>query len=226
MTKTIYVVEDDSSISKLYECTLENAGFKCECFTNAELLFEHLKSGLPSIIIMDLMLPGMDGITAIKELKGSVYSNIPVIIISANGEETVKVKGLNTGAEDYIEKPFGVLELVARIKKVLSRQQDENNGDIVSFKGLEINTKKHIVTVNGKRVELTPKEFDILLLLSSRKGEAVKRDEIFDRGWGENFFSETRTLDIHIKSLRKKLNQFSDTDYIKTIRGIGYTIDL
>lgn len=225
MAQLIYIVEDDSSISKLYECTFENSGYLTACFENAEDMFVALKKQTPSIIIMDLMLPGMDGISAIKMLKNSVYDKIPVIIISANGEETIKVKGLNIGAEDYIEKPFGVLELTARIKKVLSRQNINSLNEVLSFDNLHINTKKHIVTVSGNKIDLTPKEFDILLLLLTRKNEVVKREEIFDIIWGKNYFIETRTLDIHIKSLRKKLIKYSDKEFIKTIRGIGYIIE-
>lgn len=226
MAKIIYVVEDDQSISKLYECTFENSGYSTKCFEYAEDMFESLKNEIPSVIIMDLMLPKMDGLTAINLLKAdSNYSGIPVIIISANGEETTKVKGLNVGAEDYIEKPFGILELTARVKKVIGRQNSEIKQEMISYKGIEINYKKHTVFVGGVKTELTPKEFDLLVLLVTRHGEVLKRDEIFNSVWGENYFTETRTLDIHIKSLRKKLQQISNIDYINTVRGIGYTIE-
>ena len=226
MTTLIYVVEDDPSISKLYECTFENSGFSTKCFENAENMFQSLKNEIPSVIIMDLMLPKMDGLTAIKLLKGEPkYSGIPVIIISANGEETTKVRGLNIGAEDYIEKPFGILELTARVKKVIGRKTSPAKQDILSYKDIEINSKKHTVLAGGVKAELTPKEFDLLYLLISRHGEVLQRDEIFDIIWGENYFTETRTLDIHIKSLRKKLMQICGNEYINTVRGIGYTIE-
>lgn len=227
MEKLIYIAEDDPSISELYVCTFENAGFAAKCFESAEDMFLSLENEIPSLIIMDLMLPKMDGITAIARLKSdNTLKGIPVIIISANGAETTKVKGLNIGAEDYIEKPFGVLELTARVKKVLGRQNRENSVfDILNYKGIEINCKKHTVTVNGIKVELTPKEFDLIALLVSRRGEVLKRDDIFDSVWGENYFTETRTLDIHITSLRRKLMQCSGSEYVKTVRGIGYTVE-
>jgi two-component system alkaline phosphatase synthesis response regulator PhoP len=220
----IYIAEDDDSISRLYECALDSNGLEAVCFETAEKLFEALKSEIPSAIIMDLMLPGMDGITAIGLLKKNpLYSGIPVIIISANGEETMKVKGLDRGAEDYIEKPFGMLEFIARVKKVLSRKNSQSG--IITLNGLEMNVKKHTVTAEGKNIELTPKEFDILYLLLSRRGEVLKREEIFNLIWGENYFTETRTLDIHINSIRQKLSAACGKEYINTVRGVGYIIE-
>ncbi|MDD4002692.1 MAG: response regulator transcription factor [Clostridia bacterium] len=222
MNNLIYITEDDSSIRSLYECTFENAGFKTQCFEKAEQLFEALENKLPSIIIMDLMLPEMDGITAIGKLKANPkYKDIPVIIISANSEETVKVKGLNIGAEDYIEKPFGVLELCARVKKVLSRSINQNG--IIKHKDIQIDIQKHTVKAGGKDVALTPKEFDLLVYLLSSPGNVLKRDDILNNVWGENYFTETRTLDIHIKSLRQKLGR--QGDYITTVRGVGFKTD-
>lgn len=224
MNELIYITEDDNSISRLYECTFENAGYQTVCFKSAEDLFEALEKRLPSIIIMDLMLPQMDGITAINKLKlHPKFKNIPVIIISANNEESFKVKGLNIGAEDYIEKPFGVLELCARVKKVLQRSAGQN--EIIKHREIEIDINKHIVKVCGQEVSLTPKEFDLLVLLLSSHGNVLKRDEIFNSVWGENYFTETRTLDIHIKSLRKKLFAYSKKEYIDTVRGVGFKID-
>lgn len=222
--KLIFVVEDDASIGQLYEYTFDSSDFQVRIFDSAEEMFEAIKTELPDLIIMDLMLPGMDGITAISQLKNQPETmEIPVIIISANGTETVKVRGLNIGAEDYIEKPFGVLELVARVKRVLKRQETAY-ADSITVKDLVIDLKKHTVTVKDTKVELTPKEFEILNILASAVGAVVKREEIFNAVWGESFYTESRTLDIHVNSLRKKLKDASGEEYISTIRGVGYTI--
>ncbi|MCL1862456.1 MAG: response regulator transcription factor [Defluviitaleaceae bacterium] len=221
MKQTIFMVEDDSSLRELYMYTLEN-DFVCACFDDGKAFFKALESKKPDIVLLDVMLPGADdGFAILSKLKESKKtSHIPVIMVSARGDELSKVKGLNMGADDYIAKPFGVLELVARVKANLRKLPPAL--EKISYKDIEIINAKHQVVANGKQIQTTLKEYNLLTLLCKNAENVQSREQIFSEIWGEDFMGETRTLDIHIKELRKKLKD-SDVE-IKTIRGVGYIL--
>lgn len=228
MRQSIFVVEDDVSIRELYEMAFDNAEFSCGSFVCAEDMFETLKIAIPNLIILDLMLPGMSGLEALKKLKENPKTqDIPVIIVSAKGDEDSKVKGLDYGADDYIAKPFGMLELIARVKanlrKVTYKKTEEK---ILEAGEIVINDNEHIVYVNNKPVTITLKEYNLLKLLMNKKDTVVSREKILKDVWGFDFVGETRTLDMHIKSLRAKLGEFTTASYIKTVRGVGYKFTL
>lgn len=220
----IYAVEDDESIKDLYKYTFESLGYDCRTFENAEDMIEKFKEQPCNVILMDVMLPGMDGIVAVRKIR-ELSQNVPIIIVSAKGDEINKVRGLDAGADDYQAKPFGVLELVARVKANL-RKQIVQRDDNVSYLCGEIYLKndEHVVTVGGKELSLTLKEYNLLKLLMSRVDTVVSREVILNEVWGYDYYGETRTLDMHIKSLRSKLAQLTDKQYIETVRGIGYKL--
>lgn len=221
-SKLIYAVDDEENIRELYFCALSGAGFEVKTFEDGKSLFSALKLAIPALIMLDIMLDGADGYEILAQLKEDERTkNIPVIMVSAKGEEISKVKGLNLGADDYIGKPFGVLELIARVNAVLRRTACEKP-ERLRFKDVEIDEEKHEVKVCGKVKELTLKEYNLLKLLVSKAETVVKREEIFSEVWGEDFFGETRTLDIHVASLRKILEGSSAE--ISTVRGVGYII--
>lgn len=223
MKYKVFVVEDDESIRGLYEIAFQDK-FDCKSFVNAEDMFEALKKQTPDIIILDLMLPGMDGLKALSLLKqDSRTKDVPVIIASAKGDESVKVRGLDAGADDYIAKPFGMLELIARVKANLRKSGNrKSEEDIIECGCVKINNAEHVVYVNGNVVNLTLKEYNLLALLIKNFDCVVTREKILSEVWDYEFVGETRTLDMHIKSLRSKLAEFSDKQFISTIRGVGY----
>jgi two-component system alkaline phosphatase synthesis response regulator PhoP len=223
MKKMIYAVEDDAALQELYTFSLENE-FDCRCFDDGESLFAAFTSDKPDLIILDIMLPGDDGFTILSRLKAvQSTSHIPVIIVSAKGEELSKVKGLNIGADDYIAKPFGVLELVARIKANLRKNARQTAQNIV-YKDIVIDLSKHQITANGRLIQTTLKEYNLLYMLCENAGNVQEREVIFNEIWGDGFYGETRTLDIHIKELRKKLAEAESQAAIQTIRGVGYIL--
>jgi len=223
MKQTIYAVEDDIALQELYTYSLENE-FDCRCFDDGESFFAVVSKSLPDLILLDIMLPGDDGFMILAKLKASkVTSHIPVIMVSAKGEEIAKVKGLNMGADDYITKPFGVMELVARIKANL-RKHSKTTAESVAYKDIFIDFTRHQVTVNGKQIQTTLKEYNLLCLLCHNAEKVQDRETIFSEVWGDSFMGETRTLDIHIKELRKKLSEAKSVAVIETIRGVGYIL--
>jgi two-component system alkaline phosphatase synthesis response regulator PhoP len=223
LKQTIFAVEDESAIQDLYTYTLENE-FNCRCFESADSFFNALINIIPDLILLDVMLPGDDGFTILSRLKSEkVTSNIPVIMVSAKGDEISKVKGLNMGADDYIAKPFGVLELIARIKANL-RKNDKTVVDGIIYKDIVIDFLKHQITVNGIQIKTTLKEYDLLCLFCANAEKVQEREIIFDKVWGENYVAETRTLDIHINEIRKKLTTAKSEVSIQTIRGVGYIL--
>lgn len=223
MEYKVFVVEDDDSIRGLYEIAFQDK-FECKSFVKAEDMFEALKKESCDIIILDLMLPGMDGLKALSLLKENVDTkNIPVIIASAKGDENIKVRGLDAGADDYIAKPFGMLELIARVKANLRKTGAKKNDDeILSYGDIRINNAEHTVYVNDNVVPLTLKEYNLLTLLMKNIDCVVSREVILSEVWDYDYVGETRTLDMHIKSLRSKLGAYTDKQYITTVRGVGY----
>ena len=222
MKYSIYAVDNNESMRDLYKYTFEPLGYECRTFHSAEELFVALEKNLPNVLLMDVMLPGMDGISAVKILREQ-YQTLSIIIVSSKSDEISKVRGLDSGADDYIAKPFGVLELVARVKVSIRKQNFAKEESTVFEAGdLLLNNDEHIVTVNGNVVRMTLKEFNLLKLLMSKAGNVVPRESILNDVWGFEYYGKTRTLDMHVKSLRSKLSEFSNKDYIQTIRGVGY----
>lgn len=221
----IFCVEDDSSIRDLMIYTLNSAGFQAKGFAEGESFFEALREQKPDLIMLDVMLPGDDGITILKKLKvQSDTAHIPIIMATAKGTEFDKVIGLDLGADDYLTKPFGMMEMIARIKAVLRRSMPKEELNILLAGQLELNLNEHTVTVGGKRVQLTLKEFEMLRLFMEHIGRVYTRDQLLSKIWGADYIGETRTVDVHIGTLRTKLGQCSD--YIQTVRGVGYRMEV
>lgn len=222
MKKMIFAVDDEATLQELYTYTLENE-FDCRCFDGGEALFAVLNSALPDLILLDIMLPGKDGFVILQKLKSERRTaHIPIIMVSAKSEEISKVKGLNMGADDYIAKPFGVLELVARVKANL-RKSAKTSGDS-AYKDILIDGAKHQITANGNFLQTTLKEYNLLSVLCQNAEKVQEREMIFTEVWGNDFVGETRTLDMHIKELRKKLAEAESEATIGTIRGVGYIL--
>lgn len=219
----IYCVEDDSSIRELVVYTLSNTGFEAEGFSSGEELFKALARRVPDLVLLDIMLPGEDGISILKRLRKAVSDRpLPVIMLTAKGSEYDKVIGLDTGADDYITKPFGMMELISRIKAVLRRTDSGTKNDEYSFGDVRLNPRARTVFVDGKAVELTLKEFELLYLLMKNPGSVMTRDMLLENIWGYDYGGETRTVDVHIRTLRQKLG--SGGEIIETVRGVGYRI--
>lgn len=221
----IYYAEDDSSIRELVLYTLKTTGFEAKGFENGEELFAELSAGnIPKLLLLDIMLPGEDGIAVMKRLRRAGY-DFPVIMVTAKNSEYDKVTGLDCGADDYISKPFGMMELIARIKAVLRRADRTESiacGDMLSCGAVELDIRSHIVTVDGVPAELTLKEFELLRILMKNKNAVLTRDNLLESIWGYDCAGETRTVDVHIKTLRQKLG--SGAEIIKTVRGVGYKV--
>jgi DNA-binding response OmpR family regulator len=226
MAKLISIVDDEPDILKLVSLNLEKAGFKTKKFKDAETFLESLKKDRPSLIILDLMLPGADGMDICRELKRDErFSSIPVIILTAKGDETDRVLGLETGADDYVIKPFSPKELTSRVKAVLRREiRKKESGKLEVGKILEIDPEKYQVCVEGERIDLTTTEFRILHLLVSQEERVFTRDQILDNLWGEDKAILDRAVDVHIAHLRKKLKKAGQ--FIKNVRGIGYKLEV
>ncbi len=219
MANPIVIVEDDESIRTMLEYYFKSQNNEVLAFESGELLFEELGRIVPELCILDIMLPGMSGLDILRRLRGTAATaQVPVIMLTARAAEMDKVAGLELGADDYITKPFGLMELQARVKAVLRRTQSAPVDAILRYEDLEIDPAAREVRRNGEPVELTYKEFELLSLLVSRPGNALTRDDILAHVWGYEFAGETRTVDMHIKSLRRKLGEH----YITTVRGVGY----
>lgn len=218
----IYCVEDDDSIRELVVYTLQVTGFEAQGFFQGQQLYEALTKKKPQLILLDIMLPGEDGLTILQKLKKSENTrDIPVIMVTAKGNEYDKVVGLDSGADDYLAKPFGMMELISRIKAVLRRTAKQETNELVSG-DIQLNIEKHQVLVSGQAVVLTYKEFELLAYLMENQGIVLTRDKLMDKIWGYDADIETRTLDVHIRSLRQKLG--AGGEIIETVRGVGYRI--
>lgn len=227
MEQPIFIVEDEENIREILKISINSFSHEVEGFENAEDMLRRLEEMTPKLILLDIMLPGIDGIqTLIKLKKHKEYKDIPVIMLTAKSSEIDKVQGLDLGADDYIAKPFGILEIGARIRAVLRRREGQSSKqvDIVEVYDLVIDLNKHAVYKNGSQIELTLKEYDLLKVLVHNRHRVVTRDELLNVVWGIDFVGESRTLDVHIKSLRSKLGDAENAvPYIKTVRGVGYT---
>ena len=219
----IYCVEDDDNIRELVIYTLETTGLKARGFAEGSAFMEALAFDTPELILLDIMLPGDDGMELLKKLKSSPKTKgIPVIMVTAKGTEYDKVIGLDSGADDYVTKPFGMMELVSRIKAVLRRSGKVEDRIDMELSGVRMDIKKHEVTVDGKQVALTLKEFELLEKLMRNQGIVLTRDQLLTEIWGYDFDGETRTVDVHIRTLRQKLG--AKGEIIQTVRGVGYRV--
>lgn len=217
----IWCVEDDSDIRDIELYALNSAGFETRGFEDGISFMEALKKETPDLVILDIMLPGMDGIEILKKMKESVrYSNIPVILATAKGQEYDRIRGLDLGADDYIVKPFSVMEMVLRVKAVLRRSQPFEVSRILKAGGLVINLDEHTVTVDGERIRLTYKEFELLSMFLSHPGMVYTREQLFSQIWDTDYMGDSRTLDSHIRTLRQKLGEYGKM--IETVRNVGY----
>lgn len=221
----IYIVEDDVDIREIERYALKNSGFETEEFECGADLFAALKQRIPSLILLDIMLPGESGLEILNSLREKAETkNIPIIMVTAKTTELDKVKGLDMGADDYIPKPFGIMELVSRVKALLRRTEQTEEKEIsISCGCIRLEEDKHIVEVNGDSCELTYKEFELLRYLMLNKGIVLSRDKIMNRVWGFDYEGESRTVDMHIKTLRQKLGDGGAL--IKTVRNVGYKME-
>ena len=220
----IYIIEDDENIRNLLKIALEGFGYEAEGFETAEEGLERIRQERPSLAIFDWMLPGMDGVTAIRQIRQTEGINsLPIMLLTAKEKELDKVVGLDCGADDYMVKPFGVLELSARIRSLLRRVKREEDKDVLSYQGISANKKTREVTSSGRLCELTLKEFELLVYLLENQARVVTRDELLNQIWGYEYDGETRTLDMHIRTLRQKLGE-NGGGCIKTVRGVGYRL--
>lgn len=216
----IYMLEDDENIRKFVLYALNNSGLEARGFERPSEFWEALKEEAPSVLLLDIMLPDEDGLSVLSRLRANPeYAALPVIMLTAKGSEYDKVIGLDSGADDYIAKPFGTMELISRIKALMRRTSSHTTTEY-STGGLYVNTSKHIVKVNGKEVQLTYKEFELLCMLLDNIGTVLSREKIISRVWGYDFDGESRTVDVHIRTLRMKLGECGSV--IETVRGIGY----
>lgn len=221
----IYVVEDDASIRELVVYTLQSTGFEVNGFDNGNDFLTAVKVKIPELVLLDIMLPGQDGISLLKQLRASsTTKKLPVIMVTAKGTEYDKVIGLDSGADDYVSKPFGMMELVSRIKALLRRtkSQDDEKGKVYSVGNLSLDTKKHIVKADGVEILLTFKEFELLYMLMKNEENVLTREQILSSIWNYEFDGETRTVDVHVRTLRQKLGECGNM--IETVRGVGYRI--
>lgn len=221
----IYMLEDDNGIRDFVLYALNNSGFEAVGFELPSKLYAALSDNIPELLLLDVMLPEEDGIAVLKKLRAAPDTEkLPIILLTAKGTEFDKVLGLDSGADDYIAKPFGTMELISRIKALLRRSAPPSSttADILTIGRLSLNQDKHEVIADGGRISLTLKEYDMLCLLMKNNGRVFTRDELLSRIWGYDFSGESRTVDVHIRTLRSKLGTCGEL--IETIRGVGYKI--
>lgn len=216
----IWCVEDDASIRDIELYALNSAGFETRGFEDGTSFWEALKKEKPDLVILDIMLPGMDGIELLQKMRESVDKNIPVILATAKGQEYDRIRGLDLGADDYIVKPFSMMEMVSRVKAVLRRSQKDQGSKILKVGGLVVNLDEYTVSADGKRIPLTYKEFELLRVFLSHPGMVYTREQLFAQVWKMDYMGDSRTLDSHIRTLRQKLGDYGKM--IETVRNVGY----
>ena len=220
----IWCVDDDNTIRDIEVYTLEQTGFKARGFADGVSMLEALKTEIPDLIVLDIMMPEMDGLQVLSKLRSEVaYKDIPVIMATAKGTEMDKIGGLNSGADDYLVKPFGVMEMVARVKAVLRRITKEEATNDITVGNITLKETEHKVITDGEKVELTHKEFEMLKLFLQNPNMVFSRDKLMSEIWGMDYIGETRTIDMHIKTLRHKLGEAGRQ--IKTVIGVGYRLE-
>lgn len=221
---TVYIVEDDINIREIERYALKNSGYEVEEFEGSASFFKRLEKNIPSLILLDIMLPGEDGLDILTRIRADkATADVPVIMVTAKTSELDKVKGLDLGADDYITKPFGVMELISRVKALLRRTTNAQEESQISYGNILVDNDKHAVYVDGKLCELTYKEFELLKYLVINKGIVLSRDKIMNQVWGFDYEGESRTVDMHIKTLRQKLGEAGS--HIKTVRNVGYMVE-
>lgn len=219
----IYIVEDDDNIREIEEFALSNAGHQVCCFANAKAFYNKLNDTIPDLVLLDLMLPDESGNEIVKKLrKQKAYLKLPIIMVTAKTTELDLIKGLEDGADDYIKKPFSVMELITRVKALLRRTSPDDSV-VLTMDELVLNEEKHMVTVSGENVDLTYKEYELLRYLMKNQNLVLSRESIMIKVWGTDYEGESRTLDMHIKTLRKKLKDSGTR--IRTVRNVGYVIE-
>ena len=217
----IYCVEDDAAIRDIEVYALRSTGFEAEGCESGAALFAALKKAPAELVILDVMLPGEDGLEILKKLRlGAATRNLPVIMATARGEEYDKITGLDSGADDYLVKPFGMMEMISRVRAVLRRARPERSRSALSLGGVTIDPESRRVTANGQEAALTLKEFELLYTLMSSPGVVFTRDRLLSEIWGTDYDGETRTVDVHVRTLRQKLGEAGSV--ICTVRGVGY----
>ena len=219
----IYCVEDDNSIRDLMIYTLTLAGFETKGFADSKSFWEGIKERQPELILLDIMLPGEDGISVLKKLRSNASTAaVPVIMATAKGSEYDRVIGLDLGADDYLCKPFGMMEMTSRIRAVLRRASYSEKRSLLSYKAIIMDPARHAVTANGREISLTLKEYDLLKLFLENIGLVFTRDQLLSSVWDQDYSGETRTVDVHIGTLRTKLGESGES--IRTVRGVGYRL--
>ena len=219
----IYIVEDDTNILEIETYALKSSGFNVMGFENAKDFYDQLEKNIPELIILDIMLPDEDGLSVLKKLRARTDTeHLPIIMVTAKATEIDTVKGLDQGADDYITKPFGVMELISRVKALLRRSGNISKSENLTLDEIQIDPNSRTCLINNEPVELTYKEFELLLLLIKNAGIVMKRDVLMERIWGIDFQGESRTLDMHIKTLRQKLGAAGH--HINTVRNVGYIV--
>ena len=216
----IWCIEDDININHLVIYALESAGYEAKGFYNFADFDKETKTDTPDLVLLDVMLPDMDGIEILQQMKAGDMKDIPVIMLTAKTAEIDKVRALDMGADDYVTKPFGVMELLSRIRAVLRRAAPKAEDELIECANVAVVPSQHKVTVDGTQVDLTLKEYNLLYLMITNQGQVFTRKQLMDKVWGDSFVGESRTIDMHIKTLRQKLE--SGGDIIKTVRGVGY----
>lgn len=220
----IFIVEDDTNIREIERYALTNSGYQVEEFGSGAELFMRLQEQIPSLILLDIMLPNEDGMDILKKIRANKETaDIPVIMVTAKSSELDKVKGLDSGADDYMTKPFGIMELISRVKALLRRTSKVQDDAVLEYKSIVIDNDKRSVIADGNPCELTYKEYELLKYLLINKGIVLSRDKIMNQVWGFDYEGETRTVDMHIKTLRQKLGE--PGSMIKTIRNVGYMVE-
>ena len=220
----IWCVDDDNTIRDLEVYALEQTGFQAKGFADGISMLKALETEMPKLIILDIMLPEMDGVEILKKIRGDQkYKNIPIIMATAKGTEIDKIEGLNSGADDYLVKPFGVMEMVARVNAVLRRINKDDETITLTVGEISMKEKEHMVFVQDEKIELTHKEFELLKFFMEHRDVVFSRDELMNSIWGMTYVAETRTVDMHIKTLRQKLGCAGGQ--IKTVIGVGYRLE-
>lgn len=220
----IWCVEDDASIRDIEVYALQSTGYEAKGFEDGTSFLKELKNQKPELVVLDVMLPGIDGITLLQKLKEDPETReIPVVMATAKGAEYDKIQGLDLGADYYLTKPFGVMEFVSCVKAVLRRCQPRQVEHLLKTGGLIVNIDEHTVTIDGERITLTYKEFELLRLFLSHPGMAFTRDQLFNEVWGMDYCGDTRTVDMHIRTLRQKLRDYGEL--IETVRNVGYRLE-
>ena len=220
----IWCVEDDTSIRDIEVYALTSVGLEAKGFEDGDSFWDALQSGKPELVVLDVMLPGKDGVTLLKRMKANeAFADIPVIMATARGTEFDKIQSLDLGADDYLVKPFGIMEMVSRVKAVLRRCKRTQPAKLLSIDGLVLNPSEHTVSVDGERVILTYKEYALLHLFLSQPGIAFTREQLLSSVWNTEYAGETRTVDMHIRTLRQKLGDYGNI--IETVRNVGYRLE-